>query len=57
MVQTSSKKLNFPYELKLDLEDQGRSLHKTIGTLTKVFDLRTAQVYCDPFFWSARKCI
>ena len=25
------------FEVKLDLEGQGRSLHKTIGSLTKVF--------------------
>ena len=24
---------------------------------TSLIDLRTAQVYCDPIFWSARKCI
>ena len=30
---------NLDFQVKFDLEDQGRSLHKTIGTLTKVFGI------------------
>ena len=29
--------VNFYFEVKFDLEDQGQSPHKTIGILTKVF--------------------
>ena len=29
--------VNLDFHVKFDLEDQGRSVHKTIGTLTKVF--------------------
>ena len=37
MVRTSSKWGKFGFQVKFDLEGQGRSVHKTIGTLTKVF--------------------
>ena len=29
--------VNLDFQVKFDLEGQGRSVHKTIGTLTKVF--------------------
>ena len=29
--------VNFDFQVKFDLEDQGRSVHKTIGTLTRSF--------------------
>ena len=37
MVGTSSKRGKFGFEVKFDLEGHGRSLHKTIGILTKIF--------------------
>ena len=37
MVQTSSKWGKFGCDLIFDLEGQGRSLHKTKGTITKLF--------------------
>ena len=37
MVWTSSKWVNFEFEVKFDLEGQGQLSPKTIGTLTKVF--------------------
>ena len=37
MVRKSSNEANFDFQVKFDLEGQGRSVHKTIGTLTKVF--------------------
>ena len=37
MVWTSSKWVNFEFEVKFDLEGQGQLPPKTIGILTKVF--------------------
>ena len=37
MVRSSSKWANLGFDLKFDLEGHGRSLHKTAGTLTKLF--------------------
>ena len=37
MAWTSSKGVNFDFEVKFDLEGQGQSPLKTIGVLTKVF--------------------
>ena len=31
--------INLDFQVKFDLEDQGRSVHKTIGTLTKVLSI------------------
>ena len=33
----AQNRLNFYFQIKFDLEGQGRPLHKTIGTLIKVF--------------------
>ena len=37
MEQKTQNGVNFDFEVKFDLEGQGRSVPKTIGTLTKFF--------------------
>ena len=33
----TQNRVHLKFQVKFDLEGQGRSVHKTIGTLTKVF--------------------